>query len=82
MLPIFTTFILLMEGLGKRLSALHFLMSVMVVLSISPHTLKLLQSSIVLNLSDNGINSTNAVYPLFLLGDILSLKHPNIDSMI
>ena len=45
-------------------------------------TLKFLQSSIVLTLSDNGINSTSDVNPLLLLGDILALKHPNVDSMM
>ena len=64
-----------MEGFGKRLSPLHFLMSVMVVLSSSCLTLKILQSSIVLTLSDSGISSTSGVYPLFLLGDILPLKN-------
>jgi len=71
-----------MEGFGSKLSPLHFLMSVMVVLPRSSLTLKFLQSSIVLTLSDNGISSTIGVYPLFLLGDILALKHPNVDSMM
>ena len=71
-----------MEGFGNKLSPLHFLMSVMVVLRRSPPTLKLLQSSIVLTFSDSGINSTSGVYPLFLLGDILALKPPNVDSMM
>ena len=44
-----------MEGFGNKLSPLHFLMSVMVVLRRSPPTLKLLQSSIVLTFSDSGI---------------------------
>lgn len=64
------------------MSPLHFLMSVMVVLASKWLTLKFLQSSIVLTLSDSGINSTSGVYPLFLLGDILALKHPNVDSMM
>ena len=46
-----------MEGLGNKLSPLHFLMSVMVVLASKWLTLKFLQSSIVLTLSDSGINS-------------------------
>lgn len=71
-----------MEGFGSKLSPLYFLMSVMVVLPRSSLTLKFLQSSIVLTLSDNGISSTIGVYPLFLLGDILALKHPNVDSMM
>ena len=71
-----------MEGFGNRLSLLHFLMSAMVVFPRRSLTLKSLQSSIVLTLSDSGINSTSGVYPLFLLGDILALKHPNADSMM
>ena len=47
-----------MEGFGNRLSPLHFLMSAMVVLPRRSLTLKFLQSSIVLTLSDSGINST------------------------
>ena len=46
-----------MEGLGNKLSPLHFLMSVMVVLGSKWLTLKVLQSSSVLTLSDSGINS-------------------------
>ena len=46
-----------MEGFGNKLSPLHFLMSVMVVLASKWLTLKFLQSSIVLTLSDSGINS-------------------------
>ena len=71
-----------MEGFGNKLSPLHLLMSVMAVLLSSCSTWNPLQFSILLSLSANGSNSTSGVYPLFLLGDILFFKHPNVDSMI
>ena len=47
-------FILLMEGFGNKLSPLHFLMSVIVVLPSRSLTLKFLQSSIVLTRTRHG----------------------------
>lgn len=52
---------LLMEGLGNRLSALHFFMSSKVVLPMIFAALKLLQSSMVLTRKCSGMSSTNGV---------------------
>ena len=55
-----------MEGFGNKLSPLHFLMSVMVVLASKWLTLKFLQSSIVLTLSDSGINSFGTDFQFYV----------------
>ena len=71
-----------MEGLGNRLSALHFFMSYSLVLPMVLAALKLLQSSMELTRIWSGMSSTSGVYPLFLLGDIRLLRYPNVDSII